>query len=141
MTAQMSQMSSSSHSSGSSGTTLCSGGLWGFGLPLSSTQLRYNLPATCSSTFFLNLSPLRKKKNQQFLVVCNYPTCEVLQYSTHRSGKLCSPILRISTPLPFSASPPPPPSHCCRSGQILTPSQECQTTYYRSFCGNHTKVL
>lgn len=33
---------------------------WGFGLPLASTQLRYKLPATCSSTFFLNLSPLSR---------------------------------------------------------------------------------
>lgn len=50
----------SSHSPDSSGTALCSGPSWGFGLPLASTQLRYKLPATCSSTFFLNLSPLSR---------------------------------------------------------------------------------
>lgn len=84
----------SSLSPGSSGTALCSGALWGFGLPLTSTQLRYKLPATCSSTFFLNLSPLIRK-TPQFPVIGNYSLRGILQYSAHCPGKLLFPPYRF----------------------------------------------
>lgn len=99
-------------------------------------QLRYKLPVNCSRTFSLNSSPLsRKPPNSLSSVTTNHTKFCRTQQAAQES---CFPILQISTPLQFSASPLPPPFHCYWSGSMHVPSQEW---IYGSFCRNCTKML